>query len=109
MHGVLVWAVSQGVGFSEGGHRVRKDGARLGELAGGEIKGGIPVPRTGCLYGTTLVSIVSALKKLTSKSPGELGWPGLTHLALSTKNISEGCPFTDTLSRQAFRPSQKFI
>ncbi len=33
-----------GVGFSEGGHRVRGDGARLGE-----IKGGIPVPRQDAL------------------------------------------------------------
>ncbi len=31
------------------------------------------------------------------------------HFHLSTKNTSEGSPFTGTLSRQAFRPSQKFI
>ncbi len=54
------YTVLSGAGFSEGGHRVRKDGAMLG----GE---GLPAPQTGCPCGTTLVSIVSALKKPTRK------------------------------------------
>ena len=70
------YTVLSGAGFSEGGHRARKDGAMLGELAGGEIKGGIPISQAGCPCGTTLVSIVSvvsvvsivsALKKPTCK------------------------------------------
>ena len=70
------YTVLSGAGFSEGGHRVRKDRAMLGELARGEIKGGIPVSQKGCSCGTTLVSvgtlvsivsIVSALKKPTCK------------------------------------------
>jgi len=38
-----------GVGFSKGGHHVRGDRARLGELAGGEIKGGYLSPRQDAL------------------------------------------------------------
>jgi len=63
-----------GVGFSEGGHHVCKDRARLGEE-------GLPAPQIGCPCGTTLVSVVSVLKKCTRKSPQRplplhFGFPG---------------------------------
>ncbi len=66
------------VGFAEGDHRVRRDGARLG----GE---GLPAPQTGCPCGMTLVSVVSVvsivsdvsdvsvLKKPTCKRPATPG------------------------------------
>ena len=63
-----------GVGFSEGGHHVCKDRARLGEE-------GLPAPQIGCPCGTTLVSVVSVFKKRTRKSPQRplplhFGFPG---------------------------------
>jgi len=60
--------ISQGVGFSEEGYRVRRDGARLGELAGGEIKGGYLSPRQGALV-ERLLSPMSPMSPLSPLSP----------------------------------------
>jgi len=64
-----VYVLLSGVGFAEGGHRVRRDGARLGE-----IKGGYLFPRQGALVERHLsplghLSPLSPLGHLSPLSP----------------------------------------
>jgi hypothetical protein len=50
-----------GVSFSEGDHRVCKDGARLGGEGLPAPQAGCPIRQTGCPCGTTFVSVVSVV------------------------------------------------